>query len=146
MIDLLRDHYMLLYKEQHALQFTALEQMDALTYLLKEVRKKTLLPCESLEKNFPLLLNVVDRRAKQACMMNPMKRRILLKLYFLRMFTKNVNLVPFNEGDQYNRYGKDLKEVGYEDFNMMSTARVETTERGGEFFTSRSQSPSLENY
>jgi hypothetical protein len=64
MIELLREHYLLLYHEKHSLQFTVLEQMDALTYLLSMAKEKSLLPCVKLEKNFPLFVDVVNRRAQ----------------------------------------------------------------------------------
>ena len=121
MLDLLRDHYVLLYKEKHSLQFTVLEQMDALSYLLDEVVQNTLLPCERLEKNFPLLLEVGKRRGHNQILMNPLKRRILLKLYFLRIFTKNLNLHAWSSGDQFNMIGKNRKEMGLADFAKENT-------------------------
>jgi hypothetical protein len=44
MLELLREHYLLLYREKHVLQFTVLEQMDVLAFLLEKVREKSLLP------------------------------------------------------------------------------------------------------
>jgi len=95
--------------------------MDALAFLLEEVVKKTLLPCERLEKNYPLLLEVGKRRGHNQILMNPTKRRILLKLYFLRIFTKSLNLHSWSTGDQYNMVGKNRKEIGLADFAKEDT-------------------------
>jgi hypothetical protein len=54
--------------------------------------------------------------------MSPLKRRILLKLYFLRMFTRSVPIQPFHDGEQFNIYGKGRKEVDLSDMNLDATA------------------------
>jgi hypothetical protein len=56
--------------------------------------------------------------------MTPQKRRILLKLFFLRLFTRSVKLTPFNAGDQYNKTGKTRKELNASEFTLDQT-RIE---------------------
>ena len=62
--------------------------------------------------------------------MNPLKRRILLKLYFLRIFTKNLNLTSWTAGDQYNMVGKNRKEIGLADFAKDETVAGDMEETG----------------
>mmetsp|Transcript_18375 Transcript_18375/g.33017 ORF Transcript_18375/g.33017 Transcript_18375/m.33017 type:complete len:510 (+) Transcript_18375:2705-4234(+) len=86
MITLLREHYLLLYGEKHALQYTVLEQMDVLNFLKERVDRFSLLPCRRLEENFDLLVKLIKRRTREQVMVNPLKRRLLLKMFILKMF------------------------------------------------------------
>ncbi|CAG9333037.1 unnamed protein product [Blepharisma stoltei] len=120
MIKLLRDHYYLLYNENHPLQYTVLEQLDILNYLQQRVSSQTLLPCKKLEENFGLVVRVMNRRWREQILMTPVKRRILLKLYILRMFIGNRIMKPFNSGEQNNYIGKGekMRPIDVYDFDM----------------------------
>lgn len=120
MIQILKDHYYLLYSENHHLQYTVLEQLDLLDYLKKRVQAVTLLPCKKLEDSYGLLIKVVNRRWKEQILMTPVKRRLLLKLYILKMFIGDRYIQPFNSGDINNYIGKgDTKRpIGISDFEI----------------------------
>jgi hypothetical protein len=94
MMGLLREHYLLLYSERHALQYTVLEQMDVLSFLKDRVDRFSLLPCRRLEENFHELVQVIQRRSKEQIMISPLKRRLLLKMYLLKMFLGERTLQP----------------------------------------------------
>jgi hypothetical protein len=106
MILLLGRHYELLYNEKHFLQYTVLEQMEELGFLEKLVKTNTLLPCKKLEQDLDLVTYVIRRRWQEQCLMNHKKRRILLKLFFLRWFTRGLKTVPWladqNSQDQFS--------------------------------------------
>mmetsp|Transcript_8541 Transcript_8541/g.8479 ORF Transcript_8541/g.8479 Transcript_8541/m.8479 type:complete len:473 (+) Transcript_8541:121-1539(+) len=120
MIKILREHYNLLYKENHPLQYTVLEQLDILDFLKQKVVNQTLLPCKRLEESYSLLVNVINRRWKEQILMSPVKRRILLKLYILRWFLGRFNTTPFNSGASVNYVGKGYgkRQIGIDDLEM----------------------------
>jgi len=129
MIDILQNHYELLYQENHPLQYTVLEQVDILDFLRKKVASATLLPCERLERDYPLLLKVVNRRYREQILMNPLKRRILLKLNLLKMFIGNRRTLPFNTGEETNfvGLGEGKRRLGLSDFeNFKPTSKEES--------------------
>ena len=95
MIQLLGRHYQLLYNEKHFLQYTVLEQMEELGFLLNLVKSQSLLPCKRLENDIDLVIMVIRRRWNEQCLMSRKKRNILLKLFFLRWFTKGVKTGPW---------------------------------------------------
>ena len=95
MIELLGRHYQLLYNEKHFLQYTVLEQMEELGFLMGLVKAQSLLPCKRLESDLELVTMVIKRRWGEQCLMSRKKRQILLKLFFLRWFTKGVKTGPW---------------------------------------------------
>jgi hypothetical protein len=119
MMRLLREHYMLLYSENHPLQYTVLEQLDSLEFLRKQVAYQTLLPNKKLEANFETFVKVIQRRWREQILMTPLKRRILLKLLTLGMFLGNRKARPFNVGSTFNfiNAGDYKKEISLTDFD-----------------------------
>lgn len=129
MENLLVEHYQLLSKEKHPLQFTVMEQLDILTYLRSEVKDETLLPSKKLERDYGLLIKVVNRRWVEQILFNPIKRRILLKLGVLKLFLGNRETNPFNSGEtgdvdkaRKNPRDYDLNQF-YREFEDMESSR-----------------------
>lgn len=129
MEDILVGHYQLLSKEKHPLQFTVMEQLDILTFLRDQVAKETLLPSKKLERDYGLLVMVVNRRWKEQILFNPIKRRILLKLGVLKMFLGKRETNPFNSGEigdvdkaRKNPREYDLNQF-YREFEDMESSR-----------------------
>lgn len=119
MMRLLREHYILLYSENHSLQYTVLEQLDSLEFLRKQVGYQTLLPNKKLEANFETFVQVIQRRWREQILMTPLKRRILLKLLTLSLFLGNRKARPFNVGTTFNYIssGDYKKEISLADFD-----------------------------
>ena len=109
MTTLLTDHYKLLSDENHPLQYTVLEQLDILCFIKGQVHNETLLPSKNLERDYGLLKTVVTRRWREQILINPIKRRLLLKLGVLKLFLGNRETKPFNSGDDSNCFKKGEK-------------------------------------
>jgi len=129
MENLLVEHYQLLSKERHPLQFTVMEQLDILTYLRSVVEDETFLPSKKLERDYGLLVKVVNRRWVEQILFNPIKRRILLKLGVLKLFLGNRETNPFNSGEtgdvdkaRKNPRDYDLNQF-YREFEDMESSR-----------------------
>ena len=128
MVGLLEEHYKLLSYENHPLQYTIAEQIDILSFLESQIKKVTLLPNENLERDFSLLLRVINRRTNEQILISPVKRRLLLKLGVFRMFLGKRKIQPLNtfvdsprdkrknNNDEYN-YDK------YKDFDDLESSR-----------------------
>lgn len=111
MVSLLREHYLLLYRERHALQYTVLEQMDVLSFLKDRVDRFSLLPCRRLEENFDLLVKLFKRRTREQVLINPLKRRLLLKLFILKMFLGDRQLQPVYSNHKLSDTNTSLSEI-----------------------------------
>jgi hypothetical protein len=128
MEEILVNHYQLLSKEKHPLQFTVMEQLDILSFLREQVEDETLLPSFKLERDYGLLVRVVNRRWKEQILFNPIKRRILLKLGVLKLFLGERQTNPFNSGETGEMY-KDKKNSEYDinkfyrEFEEMESSR-----------------------
>lgn len=86
LIDKLIFHYKYIEKDGHLLTLTLMERLEQLTYFFNQVKHTSLLPCQRLEENLDLFSMVMQRRWRQQVLMNPIKRRVLLKLYILKLF------------------------------------------------------------
>ena len=117
MIELLTEHFRLLNKENHPLQHTVVEQMDILDSFRHQIDSETWMPCRNLERDYPILVSVVNRRWREQILMSPVKRRILLKLVLLRMFLGNRETKPFNSGEDTNYLEKGTKGMSEFDLN-----------------------------
>lgn len=109
MIEILSEHFELLKREEHNLQYTVLEQMEVLYYYQEQVLEQSLFPSRKLEKNLKIVISVVQRRWHEQMLMNPIKRKILLKILALNLFFNNKATLPFtsgnNEEDFYSDFG-----------------------------------------
>ena len=105
MINLLLGHYKILNHEDHSLQYTVLNQIDTLEFMWQRVVQDSLLPCRKLEKNLSDFVRVVLRRWHSEMLMNPVKRRILLKILCLNLFFGNRKTLPFTTGIDESFYG-----------------------------------------
>ncbi|OMJ81747.1 hypothetical protein SteCoe_17742 [Stentor coeruleus] len=117
MIEILYKHYNMLQKENHPLQFTAIEQLDALTHYESLVKTKSLLISPVIIETLPIILDVLKRRGSELIMMSPVKRRILLKITALRIIINGRNTVPFTIGvdiEEYWRFKPKSEEVNDE--------------------------------
>ena len=135
MEKILVDHYKLLSKDKHSLQFTVMEQLDILSFLREQVEEETFLPSSKLERDYGLLVRVVNRRWKEQILFNPIKRRILLKLGVLKMFLGERQTNPFNSGETGDLY-KDKKNSEYDlnkfyrEFEDMESSREVVADGG----------------
>ncbi|OMJ72813.1 hypothetical protein SteCoe_28648 [Stentor coeruleus] len=117
MEEILIEHYGLLSKENHPLQYTVIEQLDILTFLRDQVRTETFLPNKNLERDYLIFAKVVNRRWKEQILISPIKRRILLKLGVLNMFIGNRCTSPFNSGENLNFDDKGVTK-GQSDYDL----------------------------
>lgn len=130
MIDILTEHYKLLSKENHPLQYTVVEQLDILSFMKLQVKEVTLLPSKKLERDFGLLVKVVNRRWREQILISPVKRKLLLKLGVLKMFLGKMITKPFNSGEDSNYLEKGEATKGeydigklYQDFEDLESSR-----------------------
>jgi hypothetical protein len=117
MEKILLDHYHLLSKENHPLQYTVVEQLDILTYMRTQAKPQTLLPCPKLERDYGLLVKVVNRRTREQILMSPVKRRLLLKLGVLKLLLGRRETQPFNSGENLDYIKNKTKDNENPDLN-----------------------------
>jgi hypothetical protein len=100
--ELVYQDYILLKNENHLLQHTALDIIQLLSFYETKVASQSLLSSEKLEKNIGIVVSVIKRRWREQVLMNPVKRRLLLKILSLSLFLKNKFRFPFSPADDDN--------------------------------------------